>query len=276
MSDFAETCWRILSYGYVLHLVRYLGVAGAAYLLFYVILRRQVLSRKIQRAYPKSPQIRREILYSLLSLLIFAGVGVVTFILNHESVGWLKIYSPIQKYGWPYLWFSVIALILVHDTWFYWTHRLMHTRRLFPIVHRVHHLSHSPTPWAAFAFHPTEAFIQAIVFPITAAFMPVHPLAALIWLIYMTVLNVLGHLGFELLPSGFVRNPLTKWHNTSVHHDMHHRHINCNYGLYFNVWDQLMKTNHPAYEKEYERVFERAATEQPAGDTIRTITAPKV
>lgn len=123
----------------------------------------------------------------------------------------------------------------------------MHTRRLFPIMHRVHHLSHNPTPWAAFAFHPTEAVVQAIVFPIVALFMPLHPLTALVWLIYMTTLNVLGHLGFEILPRGFVRNWWTRWHNTSVHHNMHHRHVNCNYGLYFNIWDRLMKTNHPRY-----------------------------
>jgi sterol desaturase/sphingolipid hydroxylase (fatty acid hydroxylase superfamily) len=38
---------------------------------------------------------------------------------------------------------------------------------------------------------------------------------------------------------------------------MHHRLTRCNYGLYFNIWDRLMKTNHPEYEKSYDKVIER-------------------
>ena len=30
---------------------------------------------------------------------------------------------------------------------------------------------------------------------------------------------------------------------------MHHRLVKCNYGLYFNFWDRVMKTNHPHYEE---------------------------
>jgi sterol desaturase/sphingolipid hydroxylase (fatty acid hydroxylase superfamily) len=33
----------------------------------------------------------------------------------------------------------------------------MHDRRLFRLVHRVHHRSHDPSPWAAYAFGPIEA-----------------------------------------------------------------------------------------------------------------------
>ncbi len=162
MTELLENYWLVFSAEFVAHLVRYVAVAGFAYLLFYVCLRRKVLRRKIQQLFPQSAEVRREVVYSLVSLAIFSGVGVVTAMLF--QAGWIKLYLDIDRYGWSYLWLSVVALIFIHDTWFYWTHRLMHTRRLFPLVHRVHHLSHNPTPWAAFAFHPTEAVIQAIVF----------------------------------------------------------------------------------------------------------------
>jgi Delta7-sterol 5-desaturase len=252
MSELLNNYWHVFTFGYLGHLIRYLTLAGFAYLLFYVLWRRKMLGRKIQQLFPNTSEMRREILYSLLSLAIFASVGVLTVALR--KAGWIQLYLDIHLYGWAYLWFSVGALILIHDTWFYWTHRLMHTRRLFPLMHRVHHLSHNPTPWSAFAFHPTEALVQAIVFPVAAFFMPLHPLAAILWLLYMTIMNVLGHLGFEILPRGFVRNKLARWHNTSVHHNMHHRFVNYNFGLYFNIWDRLMKTNHPRYEEEYDRV----------------------
>lgn len=81
-----------------------------------------------------------------------------------------------------------------------------------------------------------------------------HVGVAGIWLLYMTIMNVGGHLGFELLPHGFARHPLLSWHNTAVHHDMHHHRVHCNYSLYFNIWDRLMGTNHPDYVHEHDRI----------------------
>jgi sterol desaturase/sphingolipid hydroxylase (fatty acid hydroxylase superfamily) len=70
----------------------------------------------------------------------------------------------------------------------------------------------------------------------------------------MIVMNVMGHLGFEVLPKGFASQRIFRWHNTSVHHNMHHRYFRYNYGLYFNFWDRVMKTNHPDYEEHYDQV----------------------
>jgi lathosterol oxidase len=251
-----DHAWAVFVGDYTLHLLRYLIIAGLAYLVFYLLFRRRALPRKIQPDFPAGTEMRREVLYSLLSFAIFAGAGVLTYVLYR--LGWLQAYGDIGRYGWPYLWFSLVVLIFIHDAWFYWTHRLMHWRPLFRRMHAVHHQSHNPTPWASFSFHPSEAVVHAVIFPITALFLPMHPLVALLWLTYMTAMNVVGHLGFEILPRGFAMHPLFKWHNTSVHHNQHHRAIRCNYGLYFNLWDRLMGTNHPTYEAEYRRVTEAA------------------
>ena len=48
------------------------------------------------------------------------------------------------------------AMILAHDAYFYWAHRAMHHRRLFALFHRTHHLSRTPTPWAACASASAE------------------------------------------------------------------------------------------------------------------------
>ena len=240
--------------GYVLQLTHYLLTAGLAFLVFYIVLRRILFGRKIQPAFPASADVRREIFYSLLSLVIFSGVGVFSSIL--ERLHLTRVYYHIGQHGWGYFIFSIAALIVLHDTWFYWSHRALHWRPLFLLAHRVHHRSHNPTPWAAFAFHPVEALIEALIYPLVILFVPIHPGAALVWLIYMTVMNVGGHLGFELFPAGFLRHRWLRWHNTSVHHNMHHSHIHCNYGLYFNVWDRLMGTNHEKYEQLFNRVVQ--------------------
>jgi Delta7-sterol 5-desaturase len=224
----------------------YFIAAGGAYFVFCFALKRRLARRKIQEREAPPASIRREILYSLSSIVIFAIVGLLVHFMAWQ--GWTKLYIRIGQYGWGYFWLSFGAMIVIHDTWFYWTHRLMHWKPLFPLMHRVHHLSHTPTPWAALAFHPTEAVVHALVFPLTALVLPLHSLTALLWLVYMIVINVWGHLGIELLPAGFRRHWLFRWHNTTTHHDMHHRHVHGNYSLYFNFWDRVMRTNHPDYE----------------------------
>lgn len=227
------------------HLFLYFTTAGAAYLVFHVLGKRALAARQIQPRAPASAAIRRDILYSLSSAIVFALVALLTRELFVR--GWTKLYLDIDRYGRTYFWFSLVAMIGLHDTWFYWTHRLMHWPRLFALMHRVHHLSHTPTPWSALAFHPTEAVVQALVFPLAALLLPLHPFVALLWLIYMFVINVWGHLGFELFPAGFRRHWLLRWHNTTTHHDMHHQHVHGNYSLYFNFWDRVMRTNHRDY-----------------------------
>lgn len=249
-----DRLWLVFAGDYLFHLLRYLIIAGLAYVAFYFIFHRWMGRRKIQEPFPPRSEMRREFLYSLVSFAIFAAAGVLSYLL-HKS-GYAHLYGRIGKYGWPYFWFSLAALIFLHDAWFYWTHRLMHWRPVFKWMHAVHHQSHNPTPWAAFSFHPSEAAVHAVIFPIVALFLPMHPLIALLWLTYMTAMNVFGHLGYEILPHGFATHPIFKWHNTGVHHNQHHRRIHCNYGLYFNLWDRLMGTNHPEYEAEYRRVTE--------------------
>lgn len=34
---------------------------------------------------------------------------------------------------------TVAALDVLHDAWFYWTHRLLHWRALYRHVHYIHH-----------------------------------------------------------------------------------------------------------------------------------------
>jgi len=125
-------------------------------------------------------------------------------------------------------------------------------------VHRVHHLSTSPSPWAAYAFAPLEALVTALVVPILLVVVPMHESAIFVFLVYMIAMNVIGHLGIELYPRGFARSPWTRWYSTSTHHNLHHRDFRGNYGLYFTWWDRVMGTQHPDYLATYESLTEGA------------------
>ncbi len=124
-------------------------------------------------------------------------------------------------------------------------------------VHRVHHESTNPSPWASYSFHPWEALIQALVLPILVFTLPLHPLTIFIFLTYMIVRNVMGHLGFEILPKGFTKNKCLNWNTAVTHHNMHHEHFHSNYGLYFTWWDRLMKTENARYHESFDEVKSR-------------------
>ncbi len=230
-------------------LLRYCLIAGLAYLIFYVWKLQIFRKLKIQQAFPKFKAVRLELFYSLLTIVIFTLVIYLTFFSSFRE--YTQLYTDTQKYSMWYLWLSLPLIIILHDTYFYWMHRLMHWKVIFPYVHKVHHQSHNPTPLAAFSFHPLEALIEVSFLPMVILLVPFYPLVIFIFGFYMILMNVLGHLGFELFPKWFLKNKVTALLNTSTHHNMHHHYGKGNYSLYFNIWDRLLNTNHPHYEKEF-------------------------
>lgn len=247
--------WLIALLEWADNLARYLLVAGPAFLVFCVWGRERFRRRLIQRAYPGWRHMRREVLYSMSTAAVFGAAGIVLFYGAHAGV--LHLYLDVAEHGWGYLVLSAVGLIVGQDTYFYWTHRAMHHPLLYKHVHRVHHLSTNPSPWAAYAFAPAEAAVHAAFVLLVALVAPLHPLALLVWLVFMIVRNVLGHLSIELYPSGFTTHWLGRWHTTTTHHNLHHRRFHANYGLYFTFWDELMGTTHRDYEREFEQVTTR-------------------
>jgi Delta7-sterol 5-desaturase len=237
--------------------VRYALVAGFAWLLAYVIFKRRWWRRKVIQRDPASADVRRELMWSVLTALIYGAVGAVT-ILYGKSLGW-QVYGRIEKHGWLWFWASVVIAIFIHDAYFYWTHRLMHHPRLFRVFHRVHHQSTNPSPWAAYSFAPLEAVVQAGIFPLLVFILPMHLLAFMAFMIFQITLNVLGHTGYEYHPRWLMRSWLGKFVNTPTNHIQHHERLRGNYGLYFNIWDRLMGTNHPDYESRFNEVTHRPA-----------------
>jgi sterol desaturase/sphingolipid hydroxylase (fatty acid hydroxylase superfamily) len=78
--------------------------------------------------------------------------------------------------------------------------------------------------------------------------------------------NVLGHLGYEVYPKGWVKFPLLKFKTASTHHNMHHQLFNGNYALYFTWWDKWMGTEFKDYETRHEQIFERKNSKKSTED----------
>jgi sterol desaturase/sphingolipid hydroxylase (fatty acid hydroxylase superfamily)/uncharacterized protein (DUF2147 family) len=240
---------------YLFDLFRYLIPASLAFLIFWVIGKNNWRHLFIQKVFPKQSQLFKEFAYSMSTVVIFSVVGFGIY--TAEMAGITMIYDDASRYGVPYMILSFILTLLFHDFYFYWTHRFMHHKKIFKYVHRVHHESTNPSPWAAYSFHPWEALIQAMVLPIMIFIFPLHPLVIFLFLTYMIVRNVIGHLGFEIFPKGFTKNKWLNWTTAVTHHNIHHERFNSNYGLYFSWWDRWMKTEDKKYHHDFEEVKSR-------------------
>lgn len=256
---------------YLFDLLRYLIPASVAFLIFWVFGRNHWQHLFIQKAFPKNKQLFKEAAYSMSTVLIFSIVGFCVY--SAEKSAMTRIYYEIADYGFLYLVFSFVLTLFFHDFYFYWTHRFMHHKKVFKYVHRVHHESTNPSPWAAYSFHPWEALIQAMVLPIMVFLFPLHPLIIFLFLTYMIIRNVIGHLGFEIFPKGFTKNKWLGWTTAVTHHNIHHERFNSNYGLYFSWWDRWMKTEDKRYHEVFDEVKARPKSCALKQGKKRTITA---
>ena len=187
-------------------------------------------------------QIRAEIGWSLVSAAIYGiPAGIVAW--GWQARGWTRVYVEFDRYPLWYLPVSLGLYLFLHDTWFYWTHRWMHRPRLFRLAHAVHHASRPPTAWTAMSFHPIEALTGAVVIPALVFLVPIHVAMLGLVLLVMTVMGITNHMGWEMFPRPLVQSRLGGGLITASHHQRHHEHYACNYGLYFRFWDRLCGTD---------------------------------
>lgn len=200
-----------------------------------------------QRRFPgrlagQGAQVRREIGWSLASAAIYGvPAGIVAW--GWQERGWTRIYSDAAALPLWWMPVSVLVFLLLHDTWFYWTHRLMHRPWWFKKMHAVHHDSRPPTAWAAMSFHPWEALSGAVVIPLLVFVVPIHVAMLGAVLGIMTLMGVTNHMGWEMFPARLVKGRAGNWLITASHHELHHQKYRCNYGLYFRHWDRLCGTD---------------------------------
>jgi sterol desaturase/sphingolipid hydroxylase (fatty acid hydroxylase superfamily) len=246
-SCLAEQFLSIWPAIFVLDLARYLVAAGVLVLLL-VAFAGNVARRRIQGKVASMADIRREFLYSLLTAFLFSLVGFGVFLGSEQ--GFFRVYRGDLPHV-ARLAFEFIAVVLLHDAYFYWLHRALHHRLLFRRVHRLHHKSRVPTPWAAYSFAPQEALLEAAIIPLATLMIPMHELTMFLFVSHMIIRNVVGHAGFELFPGWWLDAPLLRFVTTTTHHDLHHSQGRCNYGLYFTWWDRWMRTEHPEYATRF-------------------------
>ena len=228
---------------------RYVLVAGGFYLFFYRFAKARFAHRKINFRLRQPGQSWKEVKWSALTSLAF-GVAGAAMLLAWQK-GYTRIYTDITDYGYFYLVFSLIAALVLHETYYYWLHRWMHRPKVYRIVHKVHHDSIVTSPWTSFSFHPLESILQAIVVPVLVFILPLHYTVVILMLTLMTISATINHLDIEIYPKGTAENWFGKWMIGATHHSLHHTEFRTNYGLYFTFWDKWMRTESGKYEETF-------------------------
>lgn len=245
---------------WIISVVRYFVLAGIPFLIFYKLFPRLFSRNKIQSRIARKKDFIREILHSVQSSLIIAGMGLL--FLKTSLREYTQVYDQLGQYPFWWIPLSVLLGLVIHDTYFYWMHRTVHHPSLFGVIHKVHHQSVNPSPWASYSFHFLEAVLEALVAPIILLLVPMHPLVLILFSLIAFIINVYGHLGYEIAPIWLRYTLLFEIFVTSTFHNMHHAKFRYNYGLYFRMWDRIMGTEHPYYVREYDKIQRRRVREQ--------------
>lgn len=197
--------------------------------------------RRIQPQRDGMKRARAEMLESVRSIAVTAFCLALALTLQAHG---LTLWTPWG--GWLGFLGGLALLAVGYDAWFYWGHRALHTRALYRF-HHWHHRSVAPTVWSSDSQTVAEtALLQG--FMVLAAVLTPVPAAALVAHRVLDHVNgQLGHCGVEWFAGPGARAPSPMLCTTF--HDQHHELFTWNYANYFSLWDRLMGTLHPDYDR---------------------------
>ena len=138
-----------------------------------------------------------------------------------------------MELAWQFLFFLV-----VEDTLFYWSHRLLHTPRLY-WIHKHHHQYTQTIGLTSQFVHPLEYVLSGTIpstmgFQLLVLLCRVHYSTILIWVFYRLVQSYESHSGYTWSWNTLALIPFSVG---SDHHDFHHAMNTGNYGSVFLFWD---------------------------------------
>ncbi|MCP4810314.1 MAG: sterol desaturase family protein [Proteobacteria bacterium] len=126
---------------------------------------------------------------------------------------------------------QLLVCILGQDTIFYWSHRFLHHKKLFRLIHRKHHGFRHCRPYMATYAHTVEDLANVIAFFAPPVLLGASWQVFAIWIAIRTWETYEAHSGY-----GFTA--------IASRHAYHHLHATkgC-LGSFWGVWDRIMGTD---------------------------------
>ena len=138
---------------------------------------------------------------------------------------------------------DITVCVFANETIFYFSHRLLHNRKLFRLIHRKHHLFRQVRPVSSEYAHPLENLINIIAMYAGLVIMGSSFFTWGLWVALRIYETNDGHSGYEHIDS-------------ASRHAFHHQypHKGC-YGTAIGFWDRVLGTDQNWREwKEKQRV----------------------
>jgi lathosterol oxidase len=189
-----------------------------------------------------------EIRESVISIAVTAAcLAAALMMARHGLTLW-----PPPAFGalWAQgLWaLAMLAVTTVlYDAWFYWMHRLLHTKRFWRF-HRGHHKAVAPTVWSTDSQSVVETLLLQIFLVVSVALLPVPALTLVLHRLVDHINGQFGHAGFEYFAGPGARAPSPML--CAMFHDRHHERFTVNYANFFSLWDRWMGTLDPEYDRD--------------------------
>lgn len=164
-----------------------------------------------------------------------------------QQGGWshLRFSGPSPKL-WTHFW-QVAVAFFGYDAMFYWSHRLMHHKRLYKHCHKIHHQFHTPIGISSSYEHGIEGAVQMLNWYLPIGFAGylnrgnggLHISTLFYYHCFRWIETVDAHCGYEFPFSPFHILP---FFGGARMHDYHHRAFDGAYGASF-FWDRLCGTD---------------------------------
>ena len=240
---------------YLITLISALTIMSAAYLIFWIIFGKKLSNRKIQLSKRAGwSQIKGELGATFLSFI--GGTLFSILLLSLNEIGFTQFYLETGKFGFGYEVITIIVMLVVSDTWFYWSHRSMHHPSIYKYVHALHHKSLDVNPYTSSSFHIIESLWLTLWLLPLALVMPISMTVLGIMQVIGTFNNLKSHLGYELFPKFFSLPPFNILVN-ATNHSLHHTQYNGNYGLFFRFWDIICGTELNSTDSTFTEIHQR-------------------
>lgn len=200
--------------------------------------------RQIQKGRGSGKRRMAEIRQSLASM--FVACVPVTLGIYFQHKGWAL--TP-----WAFSWWTALPLFVLcmflYDTWFYFMHRLLHTKPFYRF-HALHHKSVAPSIWSTYSEDMLDTALLQGFSAFIVFFVPFPPVILIGQRLFEHFNGMFGHAGFEYFASSGSRHPSPML--CTIFHDQHHSAFRYNYGNYFSFWDRVLGTISPQYDRKVE------------------------
>jgi len=142
---------------------------------------------------------------------------------------------------------QILFFMLCEDFGFYFSHRLLHVKWLYPHIHKIHHTYRQVVSISAEYAHPIEFVISN---SLTTSLGPIllgnrtHLYTYLLWIMIRVGETADGHCGYEFSWSPY---RLLFMSAGEDFHNFHHLYFKDNYGSFFSFWDRICGTVNKRY-----------------------------